>query len=157
MYKNIKAAHPGSLFIFSDISIKMMGILSILYLYTSKGEMNMEEQQKTLGYYMSLVYPTRFIELNDGGFKAMHPMLHGCSVTGTTITNCLEELKKTRRLWMIKAMEEHMDIPKPDDYPYLYFRYVHVYSEDGIMLYSVHIFLDGFKSKKKNKKKKKVS
>ncbi len=50
-----------------------------------------------------------------------------------------------------------MDIPKPDDYPYLYFRYVHVYSEDGIMLYSVHIFLDGFKSKKKNKKKKKVS
>ena len=31
---------------------------------------------------------------------------------------------------------------------------VHVYSEDGIMLYSVHIFLDGFKSKKKNKKKK---
>lgn len=105
---------------------------------------------------MSLSYPIRFIELSEGGFVAMHPSLNGCKVTGNSISCCLDDLEDAKKEWIANALETNDSIPIPDNYDYSNIKFLHVYSESGKMLYSIHVMgnlTDIRRNKKKNKRK----
>lgn len=62
---------------------------------------------------MKIVYPVCFYEEDDGGYSIDVPDLLGCCTQADTIEEAIEMAQDAASGWIITAIEEGDDIPKP--------------------------------------------
>lgn len=62
---------------------------------------------------MKIVYPVCFYEEDDGGYSIDIPDLLGCCTQAETIEEAIEMAQDAALGWIITAIEEGEEIPKP--------------------------------------------
>ena len=71
---------------------------------------------KTIEEYLALPYRMELIpDSEEGGYVVSFPDLPGCLSSGETVEQAIENAADAKRVWMEAALEEGLDIPKPDD------------------------------------------
>jgi antitoxin HicB len=71
---------------------------------------------KNTEYYMALPYPILLTppEAEGIGWYAEIPLLDGCTTSGESQEEVLQEIGEAKRLWLDMALEEGLDIPEPE-------------------------------------------
>lgn len=67
---------------------------------------------KSLEYYLGLKYPIEVVE-DDGAWVASIPDLPGCHSFGDTVEQAVENVQKTKSLWIEGQYEAGASIPEP--------------------------------------------
>lgn len=70
--------------------------------------------RKPLEYFLNLKYPMEIVE-DEGAWVASIPDLPGCNSFGSTLAEAIENLQRTKDLWIQGQYESQMDIPEPRD------------------------------------------
>jgi antitoxin HicB len=73
---------------------------------------------KPLEYYLNLKYPIEIVE-DEGAWVASIPDLPGCHSFGDTVTEAIDNVQKTKTLWIEGQYRANAAIPEPeneDDY-----------------------------------------
>jgi antitoxin HicB len=71
-----------------------------------------ESSDARLQFHMSVKYPIELVE-DDGAYIARNPDLSGCFSYGDTPDEAVENLAKTRALWLAGQIETGQAIPEP--------------------------------------------
>jgi antitoxin HicB len=74
-------------------------------------------EKKPLEHYLNLKYPMEIVE-DDGTWVASVPDLPGCASFGDTITEAVDNVQKTKNLWIEGQYRVNADIPEPADEDY---------------------------------------
>lgn len=74
----------------------------------------MNQQNKTLEYYMSLPYEMRIIPDEEGGWFVEIPLLRGCMTDGDTWEEVLKNIEEAKQAWLETALEHNITIPEPE-------------------------------------------
>lgn len=70
---------------------------------------------KTIEEYMALLYRMEIVpDTAEGGFVVSFPDLPGCLSSGETMVQALENAADAKRAWLDAALEEGLEVPKPD-------------------------------------------
>lgn len=69
---------------------------------------------KSLDYYLSLLYAIELIPDEDGYWFAQIPLLPGCMTQGTSREEALIMLDEAKALWLETALAENIAIPEPE-------------------------------------------
>jgi antitoxin HicB len=70
--------------------------------------------KKPLEYFLNLKYPMEIVE-DEGAWTASVPDLPGCNSYGDTVTEAVENVQKTKELWIQGQYKLNADIPEPTD------------------------------------------
>ena len=97
---------------------------------------------------MKLVYPAKFYYEKEGGYSVEVPDLIGCVTQGETLEEAIEMAQDAALGWIITAIEDKEDIPKPSK-----IEDIKLENEKGFVSY---ILLDLDKSNEIYKSKKSV-
>ena len=71
---------------------------------------------KTIEEYLALPYRMELIpDSEEGGYVVSFPDLSGCLSSGETVEQAVANGADAKRAWIEAALEDGLDIPKPDD------------------------------------------
>jgi len=70
-------------------------------------------KNKSLGFYLGLKYPIRFIPNEDGSFYADIPDLPGCMTEGNNLDDAFHMIEDAKREWLEATLDSGMKIPLP--------------------------------------------
>ncbi len=68
---------------------------------------------KSLDYYLGLLYSIELIPDEDGVWFAQIPLLPGCMTQGDSREEALHLLDEAKIIWLETALEEGIEIPEP--------------------------------------------
>jgi len=75
----------------------------------------MKTRMKTIHDYMKLSYRMEIVEdPEEGGFVVSFPDLPGCISCGDTIESAIANAADAKKIWLMTAIEEGIDIYEPD-------------------------------------------
>jgi len=72
------------------------------------------EQRKPLEHFLSLSYPIEIAQ-SEGAWVASIPDLPGCSSFGDTVAEAVENIQKTKHLWIEVRYRGGAEIPEPTE------------------------------------------
>ncbi len=75
--------------------------------------MNKAELKKLVDYYMSLKYPVKIEEMEEGGYFVEVIDLHGCMCDAKTLEQIPEKLNRAKRAWIEGTLERGGQVPLP--------------------------------------------
>ena len=75
--------------------------------------MVIKARRKSLVYYQKLKYPITLIESPEGGYAVEIKALDGCFSQGETAHEAVRNIEEAKKLWMLSAYEDGIDIPLP--------------------------------------------
>lgn len=73
-----------------------------------------KSEVRDLDYYLSLRYPVRVIQYEDGTYFAEIPDLPGCMTEADTIDEVFEMIEDAKRGWIEVGLERGLEIPLPE-------------------------------------------
>jgi predicted RNase H-like HicB family nuclease len=74
---------------------------------------------KTIEYYMSLPYRLEIVpDTAETGFVAFYPELPGCITSGEDIFKAVENAVDAKKLWLLTAVEDGLEIKEPAAFDY---------------------------------------
>ncbi len=75
--------------------------------------MNKKSFEKILDYYMSLKYPIKVKEMEEGGYFVEVPDLPGCMCDADTLEEIPMKVEKAKRAWIEGTLERGGEVPLP--------------------------------------------
>jgi antitoxin HicB len=75
--------------------------------------MNKEELKKLVDHYMSLKYPIKISEMEEGGYFVEVVDLPGCMCDTKTIKEIPAKIEKSKRAWLEGVLEREGQVPLP--------------------------------------------
>ncbi|MBP5502053.1 MAG: type II toxin-antitoxin system HicB family antitoxin [Bacteroidales bacterium] len=74
---------------------------------------------KTLDYYLGLPYRLEIVpDTSEPGFVAFYPELPGCITCADDIFKVVENAVDAKKLWLMTAMEDGLEIKEPAAFDY---------------------------------------
>jgi len=76
--------------------------------------MTLTPAKKTLKHYLNLKYPMEVVE-DDGAWVASVPDLPGCNSFGDTVSEAIDNVERTKDLWIESQYKANLEIPEPTE------------------------------------------